>query len=42
MSEAGADLVLVPVDEIDEAEGADVPVHGIDTLRQALQALSAA
>ena len=39
---AGADLFLVPAEEVDEAEGADVPVHGVDTLRQALEALSAA
>ena len=39
--EAGATLFLVPVEEVDEAEGADVAVQGVDTLRQALQALSA-
>ncbi|MDQ3898789.1 MAG: PDZ domain-containing protein, partial [Actinomycetota bacterium] len=40
--EAGADLFLVPVGEVDVAKRTDVPVQGVATLRQALQALSAA
>ncbi len=40
--EAGADLFLVPAEEVDEAEAAETPVHGVETLHQALEALSAA
>jgi PDZ domain-containing protein len=43
--DAGAQLFLVPADEVDAAEdagNADIRVQGVDTLRQALEALSAA
>ncbi len=40
--DAGAQLFLVPVSEVDAAEDVDIRVHGVDTLRQALEALSAA
>jgi Lon-like protease len=40
--DAGAQLFLVPADEVDAADAADIRVHGVDTLRQALAALSTA
>jgi PDZ domain-containing protein len=40
--DAGAQLFLVPAGEVEAAEGADARVHGVETLRQALEALSAA
>ena len=40
--DAGADLFLVPGEEVGAAEDADARVHGVGTLRQALEALSAA
>ena len=39
--DAGAELFLVPADEVDAARDADAPVHGVETLRQALEALAA-
>lgn len=40
--DAGAQLFLVPEGEVDQATGADLPVHGVPTLSQALEVLSAA
>ena len=40
--DARAQLFLVPVGEVDEASDADLPVQGVESLRQALSALSAA
>ncbi|HEX2274981.1 MAG TPA: CBS domain-containing protein [Acidimicrobiales bacterium] len=40
--DAGAAVFLVPAGEVEAAEDADARVHGVETLRQALDALSAA
>jgi Lon-like protease len=37
--DAGADLFLVPRDEVTQAEDTSLPVHGFEDLGQALQAL---
>ena len=39
---AGAELFLVPEDEVEAAREAEAPVHGVGTLREALEVLSAA
>ena len=39
---AGAELILVPGGEVEEAPRADVPVRGVQSLEQALRALTAA
>ena len=40
--DAGAQLFLVPAGEVEEAEDSDARVQGVETLGQALEALSAA
>ena len=40
--QAGAELFLVPGDEVQEAPGADIPVRGVQSLEQALRTLIAA
>jgi PDZ domain-containing secreted protein/Zn-dependent protease/predicted transcriptional regulator len=39
---AGAELFLVPANEVDAARDAEASVHGVETLREALDVLSAA
>lgn len=40
--DAQAELFLVPRSEVEEATQAEVPVHGVETLREAIETLSAA
>ncbi|HWI05689.1 MAG TPA: S16 family serine protease, partial [Acidimicrobiales bacterium] len=40
--DAGAELFLVPGGEVEEAPRADVPVRGVQSLEEALRALTAA
>ena len=40
--ERGRELFLFPANEVDAARDAEAPVHGVETLREAIEVLSAA